>query len=72
MQNAAPERMGRPYADGYYAAPGLYNYAPGQGSYYGNNYYNQDYWNGMWNFAPDFSAGPSPYRGTPFYNVAPY
>jgi len=72
----APERMVRPYANDYYAAPGLYNYAPGPGAYYNNNYnnnyYDQDYWNGMWNFAPDFSAGPSPYRGTPFYNVAPY
>jgi len=78
MQNAAPERMARPYADDYYAGPyegpgaGIYNYSPGSGGYYNNNYYDRDYWNGARGVVPDFSPGPSPYRGTPFSNVAPY
>jgi hypothetical protein len=74
---AAPERTMRPYARYYNAAPGrvapaapaagYYNYTPGP-----SGYYNRSYWTGVWNVAPDFYAGPSPYRGTPFYDVAPY
>jgi hypothetical protein len=79
LQNAAPERTYRPYAGNYNAAPygriapgaGLYNYAPGQGNYY-NNYYNRDYWMGVWNVAPVFRPGSDQYIGTPFDDVAPY
>ena len=73
LQHAAPQRTFRPDAGNYNnygwnsPGPGLYNYAPGPGGYY-----DRDYWNGVWNVAPAFGTGPSPYRGTPFYNVAPY
>jgi hypothetical protein len=75
LYNAAPERMMRPYAGYYDAAPNgnvaptarYYNYAPRT-----SGYDDPGYWAGMWNVAPDFYAGPSPYRGTPFYDVAPY
>jgi hypothetical protein len=51
-------------------APGAYyNYAPGTGNYYSDyapsDYYNRDYWNGVQNGTPDFSAG------TAYYNYAP-
>jgi hypothetical protein len=52
---------------------GYYNYAPGPGAYYGpGGYFNSDYWNRVWNVAPDFSPGPNPNSGPPFYGNAPH
>jgi hypothetical protein len=63
-----------PYGQRFYDyAPGpYYDYAPGYTFGPGSYYYTPDYWAGIYGVAPDFSPGWSPYRGTPFWRVAPY